>query len=227
MGIAAGYAIGGAAAGYVNGYVLSGNSAFALKGALSGALFGGVGGYYGSNWSIGRIGVTSIVGGASSEIYGGRFRDGFRFSFFSSASRYIYNNALGYDVTWERGKGLANQTTGLYDEANGVPFVPNVIGTNTEKLVWSNGKLEFWSNFWKQGGLVSESLNKIPGLNSLAKLHDYFQIGLDRLAGGYEQDSWLRQLLNVPAMVPATAMSYGALLNNHMGFNYHYSEYNK
>lgn len=38
-------------------------------------------------------------------------------------------------------------------------------------------------------------------MQATSKIHDWMQMGFDRLAG--EQDSWLRTIGNVPAMLPA------------------------
>ncbi len=58
---------------------------------------------------------------------------------------------------------------------------------------------------------ASNAANNVPGMNSLAKLHDFYQISFDRISQG--SDTWLRTALNVPAMIPATAINYGALLD--------------
>jgi hypothetical protein len=48
-------------------------------------------------------------------------------------------------------------------------------------------------------------------MNSLAKLHEFMQIGLDRMAQG--SDTWARTIFNVPAMAPAAVINYAALLD--------------
>jgi RHS repeat-associated protein len=81
-------AAGGAAAGFVAGASLTAMNGGSvreslkagLKGGVSGAITGGVAGSYGKAWSWQRVGASSVAGGASSEIQGGRFKDGFKFS---------------------------------------------------------------------------------------------------------------------------------------------------
>lgn len=90
-----------------------------------------------------------------------------------------------------------------------VPETPNVFGTNTTLV---DGPESFWKNFWKQGGGLSNVMNEVPGMHSLARLHDYFQIWLG------PTESLQRWVFNVPAMVPATAINYGALLGTVSGY---------
>jgi len=70
----------GAAAGFVGGAIMTGSLRGALQGAASGAIFGGIQGIYGNAWTWGRVGSTSVAGGVTAEIAGGKFRDGFRVS---------------------------------------------------------------------------------------------------------------------------------------------------
>ena len=44
--------------------------------AVAGAIGGAAGGYYGNNFSLGRVGAQAAANGISSEIMGGHFRDG-------------------------------------------------------------------------------------------------------------------------------------------------------
>ncbi|MBK8186090.1 MAG: RHS repeat-associated core domain-containing protein [Cellvibrio sp.] len=164
------------------------------------ALFYGVNAYYGDTWTMGRVFANGVAGGVSAEIYGGSFEEGFKLSFAVSMMRYTYNKAMNYDLTWKQGKGLATPD-GTYDESLGVPENNQVFGTNEPLNV--SGE----SNFWKQGGKLSNFANKVPGMNSLARLHDLFQINL----GG--PDSWVRTWLNVPGMFVAAGINYGGLID--------------
>lgn len=69
----------GAAAGFVAGAITGGVKG-AIVGAISGALFGAIGGYYKSTWNVGRVLAEGAIGGVSSELGGGSFRDGFLLS---------------------------------------------------------------------------------------------------------------------------------------------------
>lgn len=87
-----------------------------------------------------------------------------------------------------------------------MPETPNVWGTNTAL----SGK--FWNDFWKQGGPLSKVMDRVWGQHSLSRLHDYFQIRL----GGISD--FARNFGNVPAMIPATAVNYVALLSTVPGY---------
>jgi hypothetical protein len=50
------------------------------QGAISGAAFGGVSGYYGDQWSLGRVAANGTAGGISSKVSGGNFNDGLKTS---------------------------------------------------------------------------------------------------------------------------------------------------
>jgi RHS repeat-associated protein len=197
-GAAAGF-VGGAAMAAMNGASFKDSMKSGFKGAASGALFGGVTGFYGDTWNTGRVLANGIAGGASSDMNGGSFKEGFRLSVALSVVRLYYNKIMKYDVTWKGGEYTTKD--GLYDEAYGVPEYQQVFGTNDQKLIGN-----FWKDFWKQGGALSNAANKVPGMNSLARLHDQYQIGFG------SPDGWMRTWLNVPAMIPATLASYGALI---------------
>jgi RHS repeat-associated protein len=196
--------IAGAIAGAVAGGITGGWKG-ALVGALSGAMFGGIAGGYGEAWTMGRVAENAVAGGISSEASGGKFKQGFILSGLLALSQYSYNKVMKYDVTWKKGDGLAS-TDGTYDEAFPVPKNPNVFGTN-ERLNPSGG-----GNFWKQGGWLSRHVDPIPGMHSLSRLHDYFQIRL----GGIS--SFARNFGNVPAMIPATVINYASLLSTVPGY---------
>lgn len=110
-----------------------------------------------------------------------------------------------YDVTWKAGEGLASEK-GNYLETGGVPETPNVFGTNTPLSDDGSG------NFWKQGGWLSRHMDTIPGMHSLSRLHDYFQIRLGDIS------TFARNIGNVPAMIPATAVNYAALFSTVPGY---------
>lgn len=55
---------------------------------------------------------------------------------------------------------------------------------------------------------MSLFLNSIRGINAVAGLHDTFQTALN--------NSGLREILNVPGMIPAAAITYPALMASDM-----------
>ncbi|MBX3717664.1 MAG: RHS repeat-associated core domain-containing protein [Burkholderiales bacterium] len=71
-------AFAGAASGFAAGGIMGGNLNSALQGAVSGTLSGGTAGYFGDNYNLARVAAESVVGGTTSAISGGEFRNGFR-----------------------------------------------------------------------------------------------------------------------------------------------------
>jgi len=67
----------------------------------------------------------------------------------------------------------------------------------------------YWNDFLKEGGGLGKILNVVPGLNSVAGLHDVFQITLSR-----NINNFARTALNFPGMPVAAAINYSALFNN-------------
>lgn len=97
-----------------------------------------------------------------------------------------------------------------------MPEFKQVFGTNNA-LIECEGHV--WDNFFKQGGALSNFANKIPGVNSLARLHDQYQIGFG------DPDGWIRKWLNLPAMVPATLANYGALIETIPAYPMFFEDY--
>ena len=58
--------------------------------------------------------------------------------------------------------------------------------------------------FSSEGGPLSEALNKVGGINAVAGLHDVFQISLS-------DKYYVRDILNVPGMPIAAAVTYASL----------------
>ena len=160
-----------------------------------------MGGYFGDAWNLSRVAASSVAGGLVAQVSGGKFKDGAFLSAMTAGARYLYNKALGYVPTFKGGKGQAGPG-GVYTEGSGVPNGPIVIGTNYGKLVGN-----FFKDFFKQSGPLSKTANLIPGMNSLAKLHDTMQIAFG------VPGSTLRSVGNVPAMIPAAVINYTALMD--------------
>ena len=194
----------------VNGGSWSQAFSSGVKGAIAGAVTAGVGEYAKGLEAFQKIMVQSGASGISSEIMGGSFKDGFKMGLVTASARYLYKNTMGYKAPIKGAHKLANEY-GQYIEKNGVPnnLNINVFGTNTSQLTGN-----FFSDFFKQGGALSRVAQYIPGANAVSRLHDHYQIWFDKLAGGV-QNSWTRTILNVPAMIPATVISYGALASDH------------
>jgi hypothetical protein len=66
--------------------------------------------------------------------------------------------------------------------------------------------------FAGEGGRLSRFMNRIPGMNAIAGLHDVFQVRLD-LLGGDRFGQALRSTLNFPGMPVAAGLTYPALFD--------------
>jgi hypothetical protein len=184
------------------GGIMTGTLDGALKGAAYGAISGGISngiGSYFSDWSIERVLAESGASGVMSEIMGGEFKDGFKVGLVTSSARYLYNETVKYGITWESGGDAISKYPDTYPAQNA-----NNIGTAN-----TNVDLNSW---FGEGGKISKVLNQVPGLNATAGMHDVMQIGFDKITNA--SDGWLRTLGNIPAMAPAAAISYTALLSN-------------
>ena len=78
----------------------------------------------------------------------------------------------------------------------------------------ANGKrfahptLAFWENLFKQGGFISDVMNKLPGINAVAALHDNWW------NPGKFMGLSFNGATNWGTMLPAAVITYGALAEN-------------
>ena len=189
-------AIVGSGTGFVSSLILSnGNLNAAFKGALNGGLSGGIVSGLGSLTKASLLSSPTIkfagdaaFNGVKNNIQGKKFFDGFDMALFSMGCSQVYQKIVGYETTYENGGPAAEK--GYYDRpVKGA----NNIGTQ-------GGPASFFS----EGGPLSEALNKIGGFNAVAGMHDVFQISLT-------DEFYLRDVLNVPGMPVAAAITYGSL----------------
>ena len=191
--------VGAIAGGATAGAIVTGDLRGAALGAVGGAGFGAVGAAYGNTWSLGRIGASGLVGGATAELGGGEFRRGFAFSAGAATFAYAYDRVVSYNATW--GPGGAAQGKQRYD-------MP-IEGANN--LAESRATIDP-TTFTGEGGRLSRFMNRIPGMNAIAGLHDVFQVRLD-LFGGDRFGSVLRSSLSFPGMPVAAGLTYPALFD--------------
>jgi len=212
----------GALAGFASGAIITGS----FKGAMQGALWGGLsaGLLYGVSSGTEslfkadiKLSVTklmkagmhkaaafkSIANGLSrgliAKLQGGSFKRSFLMSAGSFALKALYTKVVGYDATWKSGGDAVDKEVLTKPQ-----FGHNNIGIA--------GKVDSTSWFG-EGGYVSRTLNKVPGVNAVAGMHDMMQIGFDNLEG--VEDGILRTIGNVPAMLPAAVLVYGALASDY------------
>ena len=191
--------VGAIAGGAVSGGIISGDLRGVAIGAVGGAGFGAVGALYGNSWSVQRILASGLVGGATAKVSGGDFRQGFAFSSGAAGFGYAYDQIVNYDATWA--PGGAARGKGRFD-------LPNEGANNfAESRPVVNP-----STFSGEGGRLSRFMNRIPGMNAIAGMHDVFQVRIDQL-GGDHFGSALRGGLNFPGMPVAAALTYPALFD--------------
>lgn len=197
--VAGAHTIGSIAGGAVAGGITTGDLRGAALGAISGAGFGAVGAAYGDSWSVGRILSSGVVGGAAAKVGGGEFRDGFLYSGGAASFGYAYDRVVAYSATWA--SGGAAQGKQRFDMpvegANNFAESRRVIDSGT---------------FSGEGGRLSRLMNRIPGMNAIAGLHDVFQVRLDQF-GGDRFGSVLRTAMNFPGMPVAAGLTYPALFD--------------
>jgi RHS repeat-associated protein len=160
-------------------------------GDFMGAVAGGAAGGYGG-------GVTA------SELYGSSFADANRIGlkgakiggFMAGAGQlmeFAYNHLVGFSPSIRPGTNLKKTT-----------YVPNALGQPPEgvNVFGLNKGLtgDFFQDFWKQGGALSEFANQVPGMNAVAGLHDYWMNNVT-----------VSMVNNISLMFPAVPMSYGAM----------------
>jgi hypothetical protein len=195
----------GATAGAVNASITGGNIEQA---ALIGGLSSGIGAAAGDN-PVGHVLAGAVVGGVSAEIQGGDFAQGVILGAWTSAvsvcMRDAYRKMVRYDTTWESGGAAVKK------DRFGMP----VKGANN---IGVQGKPVDPDSLFNEGGKVSRFANHIPGVNAVAGLHDYFQIGIDSNWG-----DTARTILNVPGMPVAAVITYGALMSDPMATFIYYT----
>ena len=117
-------------------------------------------------------------------LQGGSFKNGFATALLFATAAEVYRNYVGFSATAEPGEavqGNAAKCGGdgascyLFDQegvrADKIPAkieAQNVIGIN-KPISPEDG---FFTG--KQGGWISRTLNQVPGINNVARLHDTF-----------------------------------------------------
>jgi hypothetical protein len=191
--------IGAIAGGAAAGGIVTGDLRGVAVGAVGGAAFGAVGAAYGNSWSVQRIAASGLAGGATAQVAGGDFRKGFAYSAGAASFGYAYDQIVKYNATWA--SGGAAQSKRRFD-------MPNEGANNfAESQTILNP-----SGLTGEGGRLSRFMNRIPGMNAIAGLHDVFQVRLD-LLGGDRFGSVLRSTLNFPGMPIAAGLTYPALFD--------------
>lgn len=196
--LAVGDTLGAVAGGAVAGGVSTGEVRGVLVGAAGGAAFGAMGASYGDAWNAERVLLSGAAGGALAEAGGGEFRQGFMFAGGAAGFAWGYQEIVNYGATWEPGGEARGKDRFTMPGRGDINFgaAAQVVDPNS---------------FWNEGGSLSRFMNRIPGMNAIAGMHDVFQVRLDQF-GGSHFGSILRGGLNIPGMPVAAALTYPALL---------------
>lgn len=190
---------GGVIGGAVAGGVVTGDLQGVAIGAVSGGAFGAVAAGYGNQWTAGRVLKSGVIGGLTAVASGGEFRDGFLLAGGAAGFGYAYDRIVHYGATWSpggeaQGKG---EFTMPIEGANNFSQARRTVDPGT---------------FGGEGGQLSRFMNRIPGMNAIAGMHDVFQVRLDQF-GGDHFGHLLRSTLNYPGMPVAAALTYPALFD--------------
>lgn len=172
-----------------------------FQGGVSGAAIAGAfGGVHtltkGMNPLI-QIGSKGFVGGTASTLLGGKFKTGFMYAAAAATLYWGYTEMMKVEPTLSPGeKNLAGGTYNAMLNDGRPPEGYNVVGLNRPEA----------GNIWdvlRQGEPVSNAANQIPGINAVAKLHDYWMNNM--IEPGFAA--------NVMTMAPAAFVTYGGLLS--------------
>ncbi len=221
------YVIAGAASGAVAGGITTGTWEGATKGAISGAIFGGIQGYYGDTWTWSRVAVTSVSGGVTSEISGGKFEDGFLSALTVSMVRmgWGYTKEITNDYKLMACRAGKNEceynkwgellTDGTRGAEYKKPYGPDDNNWFTESEMGPEGR---GTHRYKVDSMYGRFINKV------SKVHDWSNSDLSRVFGfhGYsrtsglwigasEQYNTLFQAYSLIGMVPAGAYTAVAM----------------
>ena len=214
-------AIVGAGSGFTSSLILSdGNLNSAFKGALMGGISGGIAAGVGaigsgaiSDPTVKFAGET-VFSGVKNRLSGKKFFEGFDLALLTFGAGQAYQKIVGYEASYDSGGPAANKgyRTPPVQGANNIGtqggppsffrfvfvFMSIVLGVIILIFFY------FWACFLSEGGPLSEALNKVGGVNAVAGLHDVFQISLS-------DKFYIRDILNVPGMPVAAALTYASL----------------
>ena len=191
--------LGAVAGGAVAGGIVTGDLRGVLLGGVGGGAFGAIGGVYGNAWTADRVLVSGLTGGAVSTAAGGDFRRGFFLAGGAAGFGYAYDRIVNYDATWASGGAARGKQR----------FDMPIEGANNFS---ESRPVMDPSTFTGEGGRLSRVMNRIPGMNAIAGMHDVFQVRLD-LLGGDRFGSFLRSTLSFPGMPVAAGLTYPALFD--------------
>ena len=176
-------------------------SSQSAKNVVAAMLTAGVGQGLGHH-SVGTLAGKTAVGCAAGSISGAGCRGGAAGAAIAGAAAWAYNSVIGYDVNAGPGKtpsaGTKNYPfyTPQFNGRQPVDsFGNNVIGLNRSGSIFS------------QGSVLSDALNRIPFVNAVAGVHDWFFNASPILNSIFP-------IANVPLMGVAAAVAIPAAFGN-------------
>lgn len=214
----------GASMGFTAGFTSAGLNGANLKDSVKAGVAGGVTGaalgaasFGAASWSTSaQILSKSATSGAMAHLQGGSFKNGFATALVFATAAEAYRSYVGFEATAEPGEAVkGNAAECSTAGASCFNFDPqdspraDKIPSNWEdkSVVGINKSVTGDDGFFtgKQGGWISRTLNQVPGINNVARMHDTF----------FSPNSGLSftPLNNVGSMLPAAAVSYSALFD--------------
>ena len=213
--------------------IMTGSLRGALQGAASGAIFGGIQGVYGNAWTWGRVGSTSVAGGVSAEISGGRFRDGFRLALAVSLVRFGWEYTKQVTNSYKLTACQLGKSKCFYNKwgelvTDGGRGYEQIKGTDpgSGNFITNSGMSLEGAGFDPAIPNHSYSENSMLGryVNAISKPHDWLNSDFSRLFGfqGYDTATgmWLQggstyntlfQFYSFSGMLPAAAFTSVAM----------------
>lgn len=192
---------------------MGGNLESAVYGALSGASVSWVGAATGDMDLVSRIAARTVVSAAVAKANGGTYSHGLEFAFLTNLALEGYIAGTHMEPTFKSGVNVDRFDLPCIDQRapcyvpnaeTGIPryfWGRNVFGDNRSFFDTPNGEgFLFW-----QSGPISRIANSVPGMNSLAALHD-------DLFAPAPMGIPFNAATNYLTMLPALAWNYTALM---------------
>ena len=149
---------------------------------------------YGMNNGITNMAVGAALGRGNAW---DNFTQGFGMGAAFGIGKWGYRNFVGYDPTMAAGKGVAGIDGSTKTELG----KHAVKGLNNVGINIGGIAPDFMKSWFMEGGDVSNFLNQIPGVNSIAGLHDQMSVF-------YKKNFWGSLGSVIPAAIANTVVSY-------------------
>lgn len=213
----------GASMGFTAGFTAASLNGANFKESLKAGVAGGVTGaalgaasFTAAAWSTpSQIMAKSATSGAMAHLQGASFKNGFTTALIFASAAETYRSYVGFEATAEPGEAVKGNAAecgsagaSCYNfESEGARAGKIPASWESKGVVGVNEPVTSEDGFFngKQGGWISRTLNQVPGINNVARLHDTFFSPNGSLS--------FTPINNVGSMLPAAAVSYSALFD--------------